>query len=220
MTLTGSIFGSEFRPPNGPAPKTHRGVAALIRVIPPEQFRKIPWKNGQGSTLELAMSPGGTLDRFDWRISIASVVKDGAFSQFSGYDRHLVLLSGAGIELQHADQSVDNLHSPLSLAVFDGGRATTAKLKQGPIEDFNVMTRSGRYHARLNIAIERQNVALEKADRCFIFSPNRVLEIYSPTDLFHRKIAPGQLVHIEEYTHQALRVFGENMLIIYLAAVC
>ena len=52
----------------------------MINIITPEQFNTIPWKNGKGQTTELAISENGSIDDFDWRLSIASVVEDGAFS--------------------------------------------------------------------------------------------------------------------------------------------
>jgi len=61
----------------------------LITIISPQQFKKTPWKNGKGETTELAISEGGTLENFDWRLSIASVTEDGAFSYFTGYCRNL-----------------------------------------------------------------------------------------------------------------------------------
>ncbi len=51
----------------------------MLTVFSPENFRTIPWKNGLGHTTELAISEGGSLDDFDWRLSIASVVNDGDF---------------------------------------------------------------------------------------------------------------------------------------------
>jgi len=55
----------------------------MLTIISPQQFKQIPWKNGKGTTTELAISDGGTLDHFAWRLSIASVVEDGEFSDFS-----------------------------------------------------------------------------------------------------------------------------------------
>ena len=44
-----------------------------------------PWKNGGGATREIACWPAGTgLDSFDWRISVATIAADGAFSLFAG----------------------------------------------------------------------------------------------------------------------------------------
>ena len=42
-------------------------------------------------------------DMFDWRLSIAEVEADGPFSAFDGYDRVLVLLDGAGMDLHFTE---------------------------------------------------------------------------------------------------------------------
>jgi environmental stress-induced protein Ves len=68
----------------------------MLTILSPETFKTIPWKNGLGHTTELAINSGGNLGKFDWRLSIASVVNDGEFSNFSGYQRHLVLIKGEG----------------------------------------------------------------------------------------------------------------------------
>ena len=115
-----------------------------IAIIEPSQFTSMPWRNGLGSTTELIRRdlPGG--DGFAWRLSMASVVEDGPFSNFTGYDRTLVLLKGAGMTLSYDNSDVhsDTLDKPLQMAQFDGGCATHARLHCGAIEDFNIMTRS------------------------------------------------------------------------------
>ena len=72
-----------------------------IRIIDSHTARQLPWKNGKGATLELAIAPPGAgLDDFDWRISSARVEGAGPFSHFPGIDRSLGLLSGAGLRLR------------------------------------------------------------------------------------------------------------------------
>ena len=54
----------------------------------------MPWKNGGGETLELAIAPAGAgLEDFAWRISSARVGAAGPFSACAGVDRSLALLS-------------------------------------------------------------------------------------------------------------------------------
>ena len=59
----------------------------------------MPWRNGGGTTQEVACNPGGSSAAFDWRLSLADVGQDGAFSAFTGYQRILTVLEGRGIEL-------------------------------------------------------------------------------------------------------------------------
>ena len=61
-----------------------------------QDYRTMPWKNGGGSTTELAIFPeDAKLDHFIWRLSTASVNTAGPFSHFSQIDRTLAILSGA-----------------------------------------------------------------------------------------------------------------------------
>jgi len=109
------------------------------QIYPPDSFRSMPWRNGLGHTLELLAEYLPESTDFAWRLSIADVVSDGRFSDFSGYDRTLLLLQGEGITLNHGNGQCDRLLEPLQAARFDGEVETEASLHGGPIKDFNVM---------------------------------------------------------------------------------
>lgn len=106
----------------------------------------MPWKNGGGSTTELAIfPPGATLDDFVWRLSSAHVGSAGPFSQFAGVDRSLAILSGGGLILHfHNDGSPPtcvSLSQDSQSCRFPGERAIHAQLCDGPVQDLNLMTR-------------------------------------------------------------------------------
>lgn len=112
--------------------------------LDPATARAMPWKNGGGTTVELAISPADAdLEDFAWRISTAQVAVDGAFSSFPGIDRSLAVLAGDGMCLQHADGRRETLLSGDAIAVFSGEEAISAQLLDGPITDLNLMTRRG-----------------------------------------------------------------------------
>ena len=74
--------------------------ADRMQVVRAASYRRMPWKNGGGETIEMLASPAGvSLETFDWRISMASVVADGPFSSFAGIDRTLGIIDGAGLVL-------------------------------------------------------------------------------------------------------------------------
>lgn len=116
-------------------------------LIPFAGLAPAPWKNGGGSTTEIAIGPPDVgFDDFDWRISLATIAEDGAFSLFPGVDRTLALVEGHGMTLQ-----IDGESTLISVAdpvvAFDGSSDVTARLNRGPTTDFNVMSRSERcYH--------------------------------------------------------------------------
>ncbi len=60
-----------------------------ISILSPSDFVSMPWKTGLGHTVEILREdlPGDT--GFAWRLSMADVTTDGAFSHFGGYDRTL-----------------------------------------------------------------------------------------------------------------------------------
>jgi environmental stress-induced protein Ves len=112
-----------------------------------------PWKNGGGTTREIAAwPPGAGMDTFDWRISVADIATDGPFSAFPGIDRQIVLIDGAGVHLQaHDDSFCHKLVRVGEPFAFSGDTAIHAALVDGPTRDFNVMTRRNRCRAEVRL---------------------------------------------------------------------
>jgi environmental stress-induced protein Ves len=108
----------------------------------------VPWKNGGGSTTEIAVAPpDAALDGFDWRISLATITEDGPFSYFDGVDRTLALIEGHGATLDiDEDSERVLLCADDPVVAFAGESAVIATLNRGPTTDFNVMTRRDRCH--------------------------------------------------------------------------
>ncbi|MDX8535405.1 HutD family protein [Mesorhizobium sp. VK25A] len=116
-----------------------------MRILRAAGYRVMPWKNGGGTTTEIAVSPDGAgLDDFDWRVSMARVETSGPFSSFAGIDRTLSVLEGEGIVLDVAGQPPTRLTAASVPLAFPGDVPTGAALIGGPITDLNVMTRRGR----------------------------------------------------------------------------
>ncbi|SFO54272.1 hypothetical protein SAMN03159463_02190 [Mesorhizobium sp. NFR06] len=116
-----------------------------MRILRAAGYRVMPWKNGGGTTTEIAVSPDGAgLDNFDWRVSMARVEASGAFSSFAGIDRTLSVLEGEGIVLDIAGEPPARLTTASAPLAFPGDVPSSAALIGGPITDLNVMTRRGR----------------------------------------------------------------------------
>lgn len=111
-----------------------------FKIYSPQSFQTLPWRNGLGSTVELLAETPNKNEAFSWRLSIASVANDGPFSDFSGYDRTLLLLEGSGITLNKPNGIFKVLNSSLDYANFKGEDLIDATLHNGPIKDFNIMT--------------------------------------------------------------------------------
>jgi uncharacterized protein len=136
----------------------------VARVVRNHDLIRVPWKNGGGTTAEIASFPEGSgFETFGWRISMADVETDGPFSTFPGIDRTLIVLRGGGLELDVEGASMI-LDEPSSKLSFSGDDATVGRLLSGPIRDLNVMTRRGRFTHRTRLV--RSGVALLAEDTC------------------------------------------------------
>jgi environmental stress-induced protein Ves len=107
-----------------------------MQIIPQSSFSATPWKNGGGITREVLRVPAGG-GPFRWRISVAQVDASGPFSDFAGYRRFMVLLSGGGVRLHCDTQEPMELRAVGDLAEFDGASATHGELIAGPCTDLN-----------------------------------------------------------------------------------
>jgi environmental stress-induced protein Ves len=110
------------------------------RTIRSFDCRVMPWKNGGGSTTEIAVEPpGAALDAFAWRISVAELRGSGPFSTFPGYDRVIVQLDGPPMSLSHRGATPVVLE-PLVPYAFSGDDETECFVA-GVAHDFNLMVR-------------------------------------------------------------------------------
>jgi environmental stress-induced protein Ves len=127
-----------------------------MNILRASGYRQMPWKNGGGVTTEIAVSPAAaSVGDFGWRISMAQVASDGPFSCFDGIDRTLTVLSGAGLMLDVDGEAPQRLTPTDEPFAFPGDVATSARLIGGPVIDFNVMTRRGRWsHSVENLRID------------------------------------------------------------------
>jgi len=122
----------------------------MTLLIPYAGLEPAPWKNGGGSTTEIAIAPpGASLDKFDWRISLATIAASGPFSAFPGVDRTLALVDGPGVMLEIGDEGRFVLSEDDPIVEFAGESVVSATLAGAVTTDFNVMTRRARCHHRL-----------------------------------------------------------------------
>ena len=136
--------------PLGPSDRDIKSVRRLRR----DDYRTMPWKNGGGTTTELAVFPASAEaaeSAFIWRLSIAEVASSGPFSRYPGYDRTIMLLEGAGMVLDRGQQGEIDLRTPFQPHTFSGDFTVTARLVGGKSTDFNVMVRRGEARAALEV---------------------------------------------------------------------
>lgn len=103
----------------------------------------MPWKNGGGVTIDIAvtMLPGfepGSWEGIIWRFSRTAIVTPGAFSDLSGFDRELALISGHGLVLRTPVGEID-VRQPFKPVRFAGETSIVSRLEAGPVEVVNLI---------------------------------------------------------------------------------
>jgi environmental stress-induced protein Ves len=66
----------------------------MITPLDPAGYRRTPWKNGGGVTVDIAEHEDA------WRFGRTPITTSGPFSDYSGFDRAQVLVAGRGLVLQ------------------------------------------------------------------------------------------------------------------------
>ncbi len=122
--------------------------------LPAAGHRAVPWKNGLGTSYTIADFPRGAgFDTVDWQVSATRIGADCPFSDLPGLDRLFTVIGGAGAELtsvdEHGKASVRRVDPASGAFAFRGDWRTACRLLDGPVQVFNVMTRRGRYAARV-----------------------------------------------------------------------
>ncbi len=150
----------------------------MISLLKAQAHRRMPWKNGGGVTVEIAVHPkGASVDDFDWRISMATVASDGPFSVFPGIDRTLSVLEGDGIVLDVEGEETTLTRESAPLA-FAADARSSARLIGSAITDLNVMTRRGRFvHKVTRLPVNGSTVTQADGDPALLFCAEGQFEL-------------------------------------------
>jgi uncharacterized protein len=141
-----------------------------VRKLGPGDFSVMPWKNGGGTTTQLMLQPAGAdMDNFGWRASMARVASDGPFSAFPGVDRSLAIMEGAGLRIDMQDMPGMALQPASPVWRFAGETSIHATLVDGPVTDFNVMTRRDAWTHALDRFRLQGDLFLDGADEALIY---------------------------------------------------
>jgi len=128
-----------------------------VRIVRSAAYATIPWKNGRGVTRRVAVFPAEAgYQALDWHVSRTAIAHDTPFSQLTGLDRQLLLVSGAGLILRLRSETDHvalerRIDRPLEPFAFRGDWDVDCAVVDGPVEVLNVMTRRGRAAARLEV---------------------------------------------------------------------
>jgi environmental stress-induced protein Ves len=127
-----------------------------MRIIPPTDFKTMPWKNGGGITHEILKEEHD--GRMLWRLSIAEVASDGPFSLFPGLSRILTVIDGDGLVLQAPDRELRAL--PFSPVAFSGDLPISSTRINGDVRDFNVIFDASAVMADVSVFLGAPSLVL------------------------------------------------------------
>ncbi|MDJ1159080.1 HutD family protein [Chelatococcus sp. SYSU_G07232] len=186
-----------------------------MRIIRSADYRRMPWKNGGGETVEIAVSPpGATLDAFDWRISMAKVAASGPFSLFPGIDRTLAVLDGAGIVLAIDGQRDVRLDRASAPHAFPADVACEGRLVDGGIEDLNVMSRRGALRHRLRrLTLAEPTALAREGDTLAVVTRGAGLQIRA--DGAQAALAAGDTLVLDGAADAAVEITPEGPAEVY-----
>lgn len=149
----------------------------LLTWLHAADYPQMPWKNGAGTTTEIARDHGAEHTMFGWRLSVADVNASGGFSDFSGYQRIITVLQGEGMVLTVDAQPTPPLRVFEPFA-FDGASSVFCELQEGAIRDFNLIYAPQQYAARLQWFTDDQPVNFyTPADMVLVFSASPQLMV-------------------------------------------
>jgi uncharacterized protein len=104
----------------------------MFTLLEPIQYRRTPWKNGGGTTVDIA-----TEDDV-WRFSRTPIAEPGPFSDYSGFDRIQMLIAGRGLVLETPGGEID-VRTPFRPVRFAGETPIVSRLEGGPVEVVNLI---------------------------------------------------------------------------------
>jgi hypothetical protein len=104
----------------------------MITRLDPAQYRRTPWKNGGGITIDIAEQGDA------WRFGRTPITAPGPFSDYTGFDRVQVLVAGRGLVLETPNGEID-VRQPLKPVRFAGETPIKSRLEAGPVEVVNLI---------------------------------------------------------------------------------
>lgn len=187
----------------------------LLRAI---DRRASAWKNGGGTTTEIAVEPPGAgLGDFAWRVSAAEVRTPGPFSTFEGVDRTLLLVRGEALRLRVAGRGPALLTRESPPFQFPGDAPTEGEPIGGPVTDLNVMTQRGQWRSQVRyVRPAEPGATLRAAEATLILALDGALTL--TTDAGSRQLVRDDAVLLRrgEAVGLDLAKAGERVVVIDL----
>jgi len=126
----------------------------MITRLDPAGYRRTPWKNGGGITIDIAEHEDA------WRFGRTPITTPGPFSDYSGFDRVQVLVSGRGLVLQTPDGEID-VRTPFTPVAFAGETPIVSRLEAGAVEVVNLI--GNRATVRIDLQVLHAGATLGRS---------------------------------------------------------
>ena len=132
----------------------------MHELIRASAYREQVWKNGGGLTREIAAADS-------WRLSIATIQRDGPFSEYRGFDRTIVAIEGDQVELEVNGTRI--ALAPFEPFEFAGEDSVYARVL-GKARDLNVMSARDAFAHDLAIVHGRERFILDEDETTFVIA--------------------------------------------------
>lgn len=148
--------------------------ALAITRIAASGYRRTPWKNGGGVTVDIAdayrpdAEPGGWTGMV-WRFGRTRIEVPAPFSDLSGNDRLLAVIGGRGLVLRRPDGTCLEVREPFRPVAFPGEWEIRSELDEGPVEVLNLM--GARDRVRLDLRFLRAGDSCPLCATTVVFAP-------------------------------------------------
>ncbi len=173
----------------------------MVKLLKQSDYQKMPWKNGRGTTSEIAISNPGP--EFDWRLSMAEIVESGPFSSFNGMDRILTLLEGPEIQIMHQESGGEKT-LPLYWPYHFSGDWKTEAIVSGKGRDLNFIYRRDKFIGSMkleNSPVPESRLIHEKG-LCAIFClSGMIVTEYGELTLYDTIILEEEKIQIDVSAH-------------------
>jgi uncharacterized protein len=115
-----------------------------ITRLDPKTYRRTPWKNGGGITVDIddayrAGTAPGDWEGVLWRLGRTEIVAPGPFSDLTGYDRILTVIGGRGLVLVKEDGPTLDVREPFRPVRFRGEDRIVSRLEAGQVAVLNLI---------------------------------------------------------------------------------
>jgi hypothetical protein len=189
-----------------------------LTPLPQENFRRTPWKNGGGVTIDIADAyrpdaEPGSWQGMVWRLGRTTIAAPGPFSDLTGYDRLQTVIAGAGLVLETPTGEID-LRRPYRVVRYDGATPIASRLENGPVEVVNLIADRTRCEIALAVVAAPGRLDLQTGLHV-VYAPDAVVSGIAGSAMV--AIPAGNALRIDATATTALTIEGGMAIV---ATVC